>query len=231
MSDPVPRTCPRCNATVAAEPGVLPGVRHPPRPRAARRAPVERHVGRDRTAERLAGAVGLPRAPRPGDRRPRRRRGDRDLQRRRGAERHLDRDRRQPDRDERRLHADCARANRARDDGDEPDRRRRRSRRRPRSRRRTRQRSSGPAAAAAGRSCSSRSRRRTVSRRRTRRPPRRAARVFAASASSTPARYASLHPGYYVVFTGVFDSEAEAASALQRARAAFPTAYQREIIP
>jgi hypothetical protein len=45
------------------------------------------------------------------------------------------------------------------------------------------------------------------------------------------ARYASLHPGYYVVFTGVFDSEAEAASALQRARAAFPPAYQREIIP
>ena len=56
-------------------------------------------------------------------------------------------------------------------------------------------------------------------------------RVFAASASSTPARYASLHPGYYVVFTGIFDSEAEAASALQRARAVFPTAYQREIIP
>jgi hypothetical protein len=44
-------------------------------------------------------------------------------------------------------------------------------------------------------------------------------------------RYASLHPGYYVVFSGVFDSEAEAASALQRARAAFPPAYQREIIP
>ena len=44
-------------------------------------------------------------------------------------------------------------------------------------------------------------------------------------------RYASLHPGYYVLFTGVFDSEAEASSALQRARAAFPAAYQREIIP
>jgi hypothetical protein len=44
-------------------------------------------------------------------------------------------------------------------------------------------------------------------------------------------RYASLHPGYYVVFTGLFDSEAEASSALQRARAAFPAAYQREIIP
>ena len=44
-------------------------------------------------------------------------------------------------------------------------------------------------------------------------------------------RYASLHPGYYVLFFGVFDSEAEAASTLQRARAVFPAAYQREIIP
>lgn len=44
-------------------------------------------------------------------------------------------------------------------------------------------------------------------------------------------RFASLHPGYYVVFQGVFENEAEAASALQRARAVFPTAYQREIVP
>jgi hypothetical protein len=45
-------------------------------------------------------------------------------------------------------------------------------------------------------------------------------------------RYASLHPGYYVIFTGIFDSEAEAASALQRARAVCDcTAYQREIVP
>jgi hypothetical protein len=44
-------------------------------------------------------------------------------------------------------------------------------------------------------------------------------------------RYASLHPGYYVVFQGVYDSEAEASSALQRARAVFPAAYQREIVP
>ncbi|HWG55620.1 MAG TPA: hypothetical protein VNT58_03765 [Gaiellaceae bacterium] len=43
--------------------------------------------------------------------------------------------------------------------------------------------------------------------------------------------FASLHPGYYVVFTGVFDSQAEAASALPPARAAFATAYQREIVP
>ncbi len=44
-------------------------------------------------------------------------------------------------------------------------------------------------------------------------------------------RYASLHPGYYVVFQGVFENEAEASSALQRARTVFPTAYQREIVP
>ncbi len=44
-------------------------------------------------------------------------------------------------------------------------------------------------------------------------------------------RYASLHPGYYVVFQGVYADEAEAASALQRARSVFPSAYQREIVP
>jgi hypothetical protein len=44
-------------------------------------------------------------------------------------------------------------------------------------------------------------------------------------------RYASLHPGYYVVFHGIYRSEAEASSSLQRARAVFPTAYQREIVP
>jgi hypothetical protein len=45
-------------------------------------------------------------------------------------------------------------------------------------------------------------------------------------------RFASLHPGYYVVFTGVHETEAEAASALQRARAVCACmAYQREIVP
>ena len=44
-------------------------------------------------------------------------------------------------------------------------------------------------------------------------------------------RFASLHPGYYVVFYGVFESEADAASSLQRARAVFPAAYQRAIVP
>ncbi len=44
-------------------------------------------------------------------------------------------------------------------------------------------------------------------------------------------RFASLHPGYYVVFTGVYDDQAEATSALPRARSAFPLAYAREIVP
>jgi hypothetical protein len=44
-------------------------------------------------------------------------------------------------------------------------------------------------------------------------------------------RFASLHPGYYVVFHGVFGSQVEAASALQRARAAVSGAYTREIVP
>jgi hypothetical protein len=44
-------------------------------------------------------------------------------------------------------------------------------------------------------------------------------------------QFASLHPGYYVVFQGVYDSEPEAASSLQRARTVFPSAYQREIVP
>jgi len=44
-------------------------------------------------------------------------------------------------------------------------------------------------------------------------------------------RFASLHPGYYVIFQGVFDSEAEATSALPRARGVFRPAYVREIVP
>jgi hypothetical protein len=44
-------------------------------------------------------------------------------------------------------------------------------------------------------------------------------------------RYASLHPGYFVVFTGVYESQAEATSSLPRARSAFPLAYAREIVP
>lgn len=44
-------------------------------------------------------------------------------------------------------------------------------------------------------------------------------------------RYASLHPGYWVVFTGVYTSEAEATSALEPARKAARTATVRRIVP
>ena len=44
-------------------------------------------------------------------------------------------------------------------------------------------------------------------------------------------RYASLHPGYWLVFTGVYNSEAEATSALPPARAVARTAVVRRIVP
>jgi len=44
-------------------------------------------------------------------------------------------------------------------------------------------------------------------------------------------RYASLHPGYWVVFTGIYGTEAEATSALERSRRAFRTATVRRIVP
>ena len=43
-------------------------------------------------------------------------------------------------------------------------------------------------------------------------------------------RYASLHPGYWIVFTGVYTSEAEATSALEDARRASRTAVVRRIV-
>jgi hypothetical protein len=44
------------------------------------------------------------------------------------------------------------------------------------------------------------------------------------------AQYSSLHPGYYVVFTGVYPSNAEASSHVSQARGAgFPAAYVRPI--
>jgi hypothetical protein len=43
-------------------------------------------------------------------------------------------------------------------------------------------------------------------------------------------RYASLHPGYWVVFTGIYASEAEATSALERARRFSRTATVRRIV-
>lgn len=44
-------------------------------------------------------------------------------------------------------------------------------------------------------------------------------------------RYASLHPGYWIVFTGVYSSEAEATSALDDARRGSRTAVVRRIVP
>lgn len=42
--------------------------------------------------------------------------------------------------------------------------------------------------------------------------------------------YASLHPGYWIVFTGIYTSEAEARSDLERARRVARTANVRRIV-
>jgi hypothetical protein len=44
-------------------------------------------------------------------------------------------------------------------------------------------------------------------------------------------RYASLHPGYWIVFTGIYASEAEATSALEAARRYARAASVRHIVP
>jgi hypothetical protein len=44
-------------------------------------------------------------------------------------------------------------------------------------------------------------------------------------------RYASLHPGYWLVFTGIYTSEAEATSALRPARGFARTAAVRRVVP
>ena len=44
-------------------------------------------------------------------------------------------------------------------------------------------------------------------------------------------RYASLHPGYWVVFSGVYASEAEATSALESARRFARAATVRRVVP
>jgi hypothetical protein len=41
--------------------------------------------------------------------------------------------------------------------------------------------------------------------------------------------YSSLHPGYFVVFTGIYTSESEARGALDAAKAFKPQAYPRQI--
>jgi hypothetical protein len=43
-------------------------------------------------------------------------------------------------------------------------------------------------------------------------------------------RFASLHPGYYVVFAGVYGSLEEAQTAVGRVAARFPNAYARQIV-
>jgi hypothetical protein len=44
-------------------------------------------------------------------------------------------------------------------------------------------------------------------------------------------QYASLHPGYWVVFSGVYGSEAEATSALERAKQVSRVAAVRHVVP
>jgi hypothetical protein len=44
-------------------------------------------------------------------------------------------------------------------------------------------------------------------------------------------QYASLHPGYWIVFTGIYGSEAEAASSLTAARRFARTAAVRHVVP
>jgi hypothetical protein len=42
--------------------------------------------------------------------------------------------------------------------------------------------------------------------------------------------FSSLNPGYYVTFTGIYDTESQANAALPNARSkGFPTAYVREV--
>jgi hypothetical protein len=45
----------------------------------------------------------------------------------------------------------------------------------------------------------------------------------------TSSKFASLHPGYYVVFAGVYDSLDEAQTAASRLTGRYPNAYAREI--
>lgn len=44
-------------------------------------------------------------------------------------------------------------------------------------------------------------------------------------------RYASLHPGYWIVFSGIYASEAEATSALEEARRYARAAAVRHVVP
>jgi hypothetical protein len=42
--------------------------------------------------------------------------------------------------------------------------------------------------------------------------------------------FSSLHSGYYVVFSGIFNSEQEAKSALDTAKGSYPQSYTRQIV-
>ena len=42
-------------------------------------------------------------------------------------------------------------------------------------------------------------------------------------------QYSSLHPGYFVVFTGIYNSEREARQGLGAAKGSYPQAYARQI--
>jgi cell division septation protein DedD len=42
--------------------------------------------------------------------------------------------------------------------------------------------------------------------------------------------YSSLHTGYFVVFSGIFNSEADARAALDKAQGSYPQSYVRQII-
>jgi hypothetical protein len=64
------------------------------------------------------------------------------------------------------------------------------------------------------------------------------ARARAARAKKLPqvgildsSRYASLHPGYWIVFSGVYSTEAEATSALETARRQSRSATVRRVVP
>ena len=43
-------------------------------------------------------------------------------------------------------------------------------------------------------------------------------------------QFSSLHSGYFVVFSGIFNSEQEARTALDTAQGTYPQSYVREII-
>ena len=49
-------------------------------------------------------------------------------------------------------------------------------------------------------------------------------------ASSNSSEFSSLHPGYFVVFSGIYSSEREARGALDTAKATYPQAYARQIV-